>query len=319
MKSYPGFLRGLFHKTMTFSDPYGWWKKSQTTTWDGAKALFFNGINYQPQLVQPPDFWTINSIKQPAWLNGSSLRGFLVVLRLVPLHWECGRMASGGLAPCRRCENRPRYQRGRGKHTQMCGGKRGKFSERFVQELGTLDVLGGRFWKNSWPPPKKNAVCENKIKRCFFSRCFKGRFMNSWASLAFILMILMSEHGTLTQWEYGASWESNVFDDVLLWSFILCARYGIDTPQNTPQTPPRQHLKENVIRVKVDSSIMHLSKMMLIEFQWFCWIGIQLLYWIMKSICEFSIKKKSSLGRDFQSPMHKLNSLFVSFTWNHSY
>ena len=34
--------------------------KKSSTTWD-AKIPVSNGINYQPQLVQPPDFWTINS------------------------------------------------------------------------------------------------------------------------------------------------------------------------------------------------------------------------------------------------------------------
>ena len=30
---------------------YGWWKKSQITTWDGAKALYMGKTTYQPQLV----------------------------------------------------------------------------------------------------------------------------------------------------------------------------------------------------------------------------------------------------------------------------
>ncbi len=34
---------------------YCWWLKSQTTTWD-VWNLINNGINYQPQLVKPPDF-----------------------------------------------------------------------------------------------------------------------------------------------------------------------------------------------------------------------------------------------------------------------
>ena len=77
-------------------------------------------------------------------------------------------MASGGLAPCRRCENRPRYQRGRGKHIEKRGGKRGKFSERFVQELGTLDVsffvflFLGDSGKIAGPPPKKTRFARKK-------------------------------------------------------------------------------------------------------------------------------------------------------------
>ena len=39
---------------------YCWWKKSQTTTWDVQNPVD-NWINYQPQLVSLPDFWTINS------------------------------------------------------------------------------------------------------------------------------------------------------------------------------------------------------------------------------------------------------------------
>ena len=38
--------------------PYCWWKTSQTTTWDVAN-LVNSRINYQPQLVSLPDFWTI--------------------------------------------------------------------------------------------------------------------------------------------------------------------------------------------------------------------------------------------------------------------
>ena len=45
---------------------YCWWKKSQTTTWDVWNPLN-KGINYQPQLVSLPDFWTINSIFRWLW------------------------------------------------------------------------------------------------------------------------------------------------------------------------------------------------------------------------------------------------------------
>ena len=38
-----------------------WWTKSQTTTWDVVQNPVNDGINYQPQLVNLPDFWTINS------------------------------------------------------------------------------------------------------------------------------------------------------------------------------------------------------------------------------------------------------------------
>ena len=34
-------------------------QKSQKTTWDVKKIV--NGMNYQPQVVKQPDFWTINS------------------------------------------------------------------------------------------------------------------------------------------------------------------------------------------------------------------------------------------------------------------
>ena len=37
-------------------------QKSQTTTRDISENPVNNGINYQPQLVSLPDFWTINSI-----------------------------------------------------------------------------------------------------------------------------------------------------------------------------------------------------------------------------------------------------------------
>ena len=36
---------------------YGWWKKSQTTTWDGAKTPVNNGINYLSTGELIPDFW----------------------------------------------------------------------------------------------------------------------------------------------------------------------------------------------------------------------------------------------------------------------
>ena len=102
--SFPFWARWLFrgYVTLVFqsqsSSHTGWWKKSQTTTWDVQKlvnvinywvlatqiffyvypqklgkmnpfwrAYFTDGgwfnhqLDYQPQMVQPPDFWTINS------------------------------------------------------------------------------------------------------------------------------------------------------------------------------------------------------------------------------------------------------------------
>ena len=44
-----------------------WWKESQTTTWDANPVN--NGINYQPQLVSLPDFWTINSSMTSVFLQ----------------------------------------------------------------------------------------------------------------------------------------------------------------------------------------------------------------------------------------------------------
>ena len=66
----------------TFLKSYCWWKKSQTTTWDVQNPVN-NGINYQPQLVFSPDFWTINRIfhcdmnmasPQPADWNAKEVR-----------------------------------------------------------------------------------------------------------------------------------------------------------------------------------------------------------------------------------------------------
>ena len=55
--------------------PYCWWfrKSIPSHRLDGAKTLVNHGINYQPQLVQPPDFWTIDSMNGPSTVPPPSL------------------------------------------------------------------------------------------------------------------------------------------------------------------------------------------------------------------------------------------------------
>ncbi len=48
-------------------------RNPQTTTWDGVFNAVNNGINYQPQLVSRPDFWTINSISSSLATCGASI------------------------------------------------------------------------------------------------------------------------------------------------------------------------------------------------------------------------------------------------------
>ena len=47
---FPQFF-GVKITNIWVATTYCWWKKSQTTTWDGAKTPVNNGVNYQPQLV----------------------------------------------------------------------------------------------------------------------------------------------------------------------------------------------------------------------------------------------------------------------------
>ena len=66
-----------FHPKQWFSrsrQPYCWWKKSQTPTWEGAKTLVNSGIKttFPSTGELSPDFWTI-SLHQHHWLRQVTL------------------------------------------------------------------------------------------------------------------------------------------------------------------------------------------------------------------------------------------------------